>query len=146
MSYRRLEKEIRHQIGSTIQDVYIELWTDTASKVTQPISVGIEFRDGPNFILSCAGDGGVAIRKGQLQTSSNNLQLRSLAELSGADLDYVVFGNDNLLLSTVDHLMEIVNDDDQLQIMLDGRKTEGKSVETGGATSSKSGEIGGHNT
>ena len=118
MSVQKLQSKMQRQAGAILERVCIEFWTDQPNTLKTPVSVGLEFRNGSSFILSCAGDGRVALRKGRLETSSENLRLRSLAQLSGSALESVEFGDDRLVLSTADHRIQIVNYDDELRVTI----------------------------
>ena len=121
MTLNRLREQLRHHIGAVIQEATVEFWQDELGATTNFISIGITFRNGPTFILSCAGDGGLAVQRRRLGTSSQNLRERSLRQLYGETLVSGEFSNNRLVLATENHRVEICNCDDQLEIMIDGQ-------------------------
>lgn len=120
MSVQRIQGQLQRQVGSIIQNVCVEFWGGTLHALGHPVSVGIEFRNGPNLILSCAGDGGIAARSGQLEASTDNLHLRTLDQVPGMVVGSIELGGDSLTLSMRDYQIRITNQDDELEITVNG--------------------------
>ncbi len=121
MSRKSLEEKLQRRIGSAIDNVYIEVWTDEELPESL-IALGVEFRDGPNFIFLGTGNDKVSIRKGQLRREAEGCQLRSLEGFSGKLLDSVEFGDDKLVLYTTGGRICIVNRDDELDLTVNDEK------------------------
>ncbi|MEZ6049417.1 MAG: hypothetical protein R3C11_28320 [Planctomycetaceae bacterium] len=110
---------LQHRIGETIKRLSIELWTDDSTTFNTPVSVIIELENGKPFILACAGDGGISIRKGIPESTNQELRAHILNQFNGAILKSVITSQNGLLISTADHHLEIINNDDQLELILD---------------------------
>ncbi len=121
MSRKSLEEKLQRRIGSAIGNVYLVFWT-YGELADPPIGVGVEFRDGPSFNLTCAGNGKVSVLKSKLRPTADDFQLRFLEGFSGKLLDSVEFGDDKLVLYTTGGRISIVNRDDELDLTVNDEK------------------------
>jgi hypothetical protein len=120
MSVQSIQAQLQRQVGGIIQNIHVEFWVDDLNTLAHPISVGIEVRNGASLILSCAGDGGIAVRKGQLEASTDNLFLRTLDRVQGMVIGSIECVGNSLTLSIRDHQIRIANHDDELEITVNG--------------------------
>ncbi len=104
-----------------MESVCVAFWADSPNSHNRIVGMGVGFRDGPSFVLSCAGHGGIAVRKGRFaEKPPENLEFRCLDCLADEVVESIEFDNHSLTLTTGAHQFRIVNNDDELDIMLDG--------------------------
>ncbi|QDU81680.1 hypothetical protein Pla110_34240 [Polystyrenella longa] len=113
-----LHDDLKRKIGEAIKESFVELWVDDSDKSTIPICVGIGFVSSATYILACAGDGGISVRKERPDSTPKTFQKSPLSQLRGNSFESIELLNNSLSILTTNHHLELINDDDQLVVRL----------------------------
>lgn len=109
-----------------LESVIIELYWYVGD--TNPIANDIQLTiNGNDFILGCAGDGSIFVKKGQATIDDGDNEnilkgsLLSLEPYHNANIKNIVRTDNSILIELNDSNLEIVNDDDELCLFANGK-------------------------
>jgi len=120
MSRKPPIEQLKNRIGEKIRQISVEHWIADGIQKTPIISVSLAFDDGQAFILGCAGDGSVFIRKGQPAPIPNETELRRLEAITGSTLNSVSVEETAIELKTSSGSLVVANVCDEIEIRLIG--------------------------
>jgi len=113
------------QRGGVLVHARIEVMFHEDEKVGAPIDLGLAFKHGPHFVVSCKGDGDVLVTTGvagEIQPPPDTtILVRDIEGLTGVTLLEVVPGNGSLVLKLSNGTATITNAADELVVRLNGR-------------------------
>jgi hypothetical protein len=116
MSRKPPTEQLNNRIGEKISQFSVEDLISDGSQKTPIISVGLVFDEGQSFILGCAGDGRVFVRKGQSSPIPNETELRSLQTITGSTLNSVSVGETETEFKTSSGTLVVANVCDEIEI------------------------------
>ncbi len=122
MRNRNAYGQLQRYVGVVIQNLRVEYWSDPPNALDHLICVAIEFANGDSLILSCAGDGGISVRKGKLEGATGNRQLRTIHQTLGQVIRFIECDCDSVTLFMTEHQVRLSNHDDELEMTVNGRK------------------------
>ena len=129
MSRKTPIEQLKHRIGGKICQVNVEHWIADGKQQTPIISVGLVFDEGQAFILGCAGDGSVFVRKGKPAPIPNKTELRRDEGIIGSTLNSVFVEETEIKFVTSTGSLVVANVCDEIEIRhLD--TTETKTTES----------------
>jgi hypothetical protein len=113
-------------VGTTLESLIVELYRyDGDSNVTIN-DIQLSFGN-TKFILGCSGDGSVLIKKGEVVLLDydeyiTSKKLHVLEDFSGCKVRDIDVDGASIVISLGDSRLEIVNDDDELVLVSNGKK------------------------
>jgi hypothetical protein len=109
-------EQLKDRIGEKISQFFVEHWIADGNQNTPIISVSLVFDEGQSFILGCAGDGSVFVRKGQPAPIPNETELRSHQAIVGSTLNSVTVEETEIEFTTSSGSLVVANVCDEIEI------------------------------
>jgi len=116
MSRKTPIEQLKNRVGEKISQVNVEHWIADGNQQTPIISVGLVFDEGQSFILGCAGDGSVFVRKGQPTPIANETELRRDEEIIGSTLNSIFVGETEIEFATSLGSLVVANVCDEIEV------------------------------
>ena len=115
MSKKPLE-QLKRRVGEPINEVLLEYWIAEDDELESMIAVGITFSSGISFILGCAGDGSVSVRKGELKGIPDETQIRCDDSMKNTVLNAVSISDGKIEFSTSSDTLVVSNVCDEIEV------------------------------
>lgn len=114
--------KLKRYVGLSIINVCIVLFN--FEDESDPISVNIQFSNGVELVFCCSGEGKICIRTSSKFKLPDDCRRVCLNVMSGELLKSVHEIENQLVLQTGNHEVRMVNDDDELDLYLDGHQIQ----------------------
>lgn len=120
MSKRINLNKLKQYAGLSIINFCIEVFL--LEDEADPISVNILLSNGANVVFCCSGEGTICIRRDSAFKLSDDSRLVCLNEITGELLKSVNEIENQIVLQTSNHEIRMVNDDDEFDLYLNGKR------------------------
>ena len=117
MSRKTPIEQLKNRVGEKLSRVDFEHWIADGNQQKPIISVGLVFDEGQPFILGCAGDGSVFVRKGQRAPILNETELRRDEGIIGSTLSSVLVEETKIEFVTSSGSLVVANVCDEIEIL-----------------------------
>lgn len=109
-------EQLKNRVGDKISQVNVEHWIANGNQQTRIVCVGLVFDEGHSFILGCAGDGSVFVRKGQLAPIPKESELRRDEGIIGGTLRSISVKEAEIEFETSSGSLVVANACDEIEI------------------------------
>jgi len=116
MSRNSPGEQLKLRVGQKIRQVNVEHWIADGNQQAPIISIGLVFDEGISFVLGCAGNGSVFVRKGKPAPIPNETELRRDEAIVGGTLNAVILKETGIQLETSCGSLVVANVCDEIEV------------------------------
>lgn len=132
MKNTKVAKQLESSVGATVSQVFVEVSFFNTESQGEINAICIEFADDRFFSLGCAGNGSIFVNKskcGSIGTiPGQTIECRPILHLSDCTLKAIEIGDTDIRLNLCKYLIQIINNDDELEVIIDGQSLDKKMI------------------